>query len=134
MRGTALKKCYLCPCTPVSYVSGLYRSTKTDNVVTYVTYLNVDNVDLSLRPGMTAAATIIATERNDVLLVPNTALRFTPAQVDRPATPASGGSFFSKIMRRMPPSSPRKSTDPSAAAAGMRQVWVFKKAKPWPFS
>ncbi len=106
-----------------------FGSTKTDNVVTYVTYLNVDNADLSLRPGMTAAATIIATERNDVLLVPNTALRFTPAQVDRPAAPASGGSFFSKIMPRMPPSSPRKPTDTSAAAAGMRQVWVLKEGQ-----
>ena len=28
---------------------------------------------------MTATATIVATQRNDVLLVPNTALRFTPA-------------------------------------------------------
>jgi HlyD family secretion protein len=27
---------------------------------------------------MTATATITATQRNDVLLVPNTALRFTP--------------------------------------------------------
>jgi HlyD family secretion protein len=55
-----------------------FGSTKTDNVVTYITWLEVDNADLSLRPGMTATATITATERNDVLLVPNTALRFTP--------------------------------------------------------
>ena len=56
-----------------------FGSTITDNVVTYVTYLDVDNSDLSLRPGMTATATITATSRNDVLLVPNTALRFEPA-------------------------------------------------------
>ena len=55
-----------------------FGSTITDNVVTYLTYLDVDNADLSLRPGMTATATITATQRNDVLLVPNTALRFTP--------------------------------------------------------
>jgi HlyD family secretion protein len=42
--------------------------------------LEVDNADLSLRPGMTATATITATERQDVLLVPNTALRFTRHQ------------------------------------------------------
>jgi HlyD family secretion protein len=47
--------------------------------VTYITYLDVDNSDLSLRPGMTASATITAKERNDVLIVPNTALRFTPS-------------------------------------------------------
>ena len=56
-----------------------YGSTITDNVVTYLTYLEVDNSDLSLRPGMTATATITATQRNDVLLVPNSALRFSPA-------------------------------------------------------
>ena len=86
----------------------------------------MDNADLSLRPGMTAAATIIATERNDVLLVPNTALRFTQAQVDSPAAPASGGSFFSKVMPRMPRTGPRQPTDTLAAAAGIRQVWVLR--------
>ena len=35
-----------------------YGSTITDNVVTYLTYLDVDNSDLSLRPGMSATATI----------------------------------------------------------------------------
>src|ERR1019366_1603572 len=55
-----------------------YGSTITENVVTYLTYLNVDNADLSLRPGMTATATITASQRHDVLLVPNSALRFTP--------------------------------------------------------
>ena len=106
-----------------------FGSTKTDNVVTYVTYLNVDNTDLSLRPGMTAAATIIATERNGVLLVPNTALRFTPAQDGSPAAAASGGSFASKLMPRMPRPGARKQTDTSAAAAGTRQVWVLKDAQ-----
>ena len=62
-----------------------FGSTKTDNVVTYTTTLDVDNQDLSLRPGMTAAATIVAKEAKGVLLVPNTALRFTPA------TPAGAG-------------------------------------------
>ncbi|NDP64716.1 efflux RND transporter periplasmic adaptor subunit [Polaromonas sp.] len=102
-----------------------FGSTKTDNVVTYITYLNVDNTDLSLRPGMTAAATIIATERSGVLLVPNTALRFTPAQDGSPAA-ASGGGFVSKLMPRMPRPGARKPADTSAAAAGMRQVWVLK--------
>ncbi|MDQ1259770.1 MAG: HlyD family secretion protein, partial [Pseudomonadota bacterium] len=55
-----------------------YGSTTTNNVVTYVATLDVNNSDLSLRPGMTAVATIVATEREDVLLVPNTALRFSP--------------------------------------------------------
>ena len=68
-----------------------FGSTKTDNVVTYITWLDVDNSDLSLRPGMTAAATITSTERNDVLLVPNTALRLA---ADSPRY-SSGSSTFS---------------------------------------
>ncbi|ABM38844.1 efflux RND transporter periplasmic adaptor subunit [Polaromonas naphthalenivorans] len=109
---------------PATITRVAFGSTKTDNVVTYVTYLDVNNADLSLRPGMTAAATIIATERADVLLVPNTALRFTPAQDGSPA--ASGGSFVSKLMPRMPRTGARKPADTSAAAAGAKQVWVLK--------
>ena len=67
---------------PAKITRVAYGSTITDNVVTYLTYLDVDNSDLSLRPGMTATATITATERKDVLLVPNSALRFTPTAAD----------------------------------------------------
>ena len=48
---------------------------------------SVDNDDLSLRPGMTATATITTVERSDVLLVPNAALRFTPATAAAAAAP-----------------------------------------------
>lgn len=57
-----------------------YGSTETENVVTYTTYLDVDNKDLLLRPGMTASATISTAHKGDVLLVPNAALRFQPRQ------------------------------------------------------
>lgn len=66
-----------------------FGSTKTDNVVTYLARLEVRNEDLSLRPGMTASATIRSTERNDVLLVPNAALRFTPVGMQAPAAPGA---------------------------------------------
>jgi HlyD family secretion protein len=55
-----------------------FSPTIADNVVTYLTYLDVSNDDMSLRPGMTASANITALQHNDVLLVPNTALRFSP--------------------------------------------------------
>ena len=54
-------------------------STTTDNVVTYKTILRVNNDDLALRPGMTATATITTAERENVLLVPNAALRYRPS-------------------------------------------------------
>lgn len=50
----------------------------TTGVVTYLAVLSVDNQDLALRPGMTATASIIASERRGVLVVPNAALRFEP--------------------------------------------------------
>ena len=54
-------------------------STTTQNVVTYDAVVRVDNDQLKLRPGMTASVTFIVEDRRDALLVPNTALRFTPS-------------------------------------------------------
>lgn len=99
-----------------------FGSTITDNVVTYLTYLDVDNADLSLRPGMTASATITATERQNVLLVPNAALRFTPTTAAAAAKKgiASGISFGAPKTE-----STRKGAADSASTAGARQVWVL---------
>lgn len=49
-----------------------------DGVVTYKAVLNIDNADLLLRPGMTASADITVAEIDDVLVVPNAALRYAP--------------------------------------------------------
>jgi HlyD family secretion protein len=48
------------------------------NVVTYNVVINVENPEQKLTPGMTANLTITIDERNNVLKVPNSALRFTP--------------------------------------------------------
>lgn len=53
-------------------------ATNTTNVVAYVAELSVSNPDGLLKPGMTATATIITDSVKDALLVPNSALRFTP--------------------------------------------------------
>jgi HlyD family secretion protein len=53
------------------------------NVVTYNVVINVDNPEQKLKPGMTANLTITIDERNDVLKVPNAALRFTPQDGSR---------------------------------------------------
>ena len=52
--------------------------TIEQTVVTYVAVLAVDNDEHMLRPGMTATATIVTETIEDVLLIPNSALRFTP--------------------------------------------------------
>lgn len=52
------------------------NSPKTSsNVVTYETIINVDNRDLKLRPGMTANVSIVVASRENILRVPNAALR-----------------------------------------------------------
>jgi HlyD family secretion protein len=104
-----------------------FGSTKTDNVVTYVTTLDVDNSDLSLRPGLTASATIIATERNSVLLVPNTALRFNPTTT-RPMVGST--SILSRMFSGPRRSGERKSAGNDPGAPGQRQVWVLKDGQP----
>ncbi len=52
----------------------------TNNVVTYPVVVAVDNPDGKLLPGMTANADIAVSEHNDVLTVPNAALRFKPPE------------------------------------------------------
>ena len=48
------------------------------NVVTYATVIDVPNNELKLKPGMTATVTLEISRREDVLRVPNSALRFRP--------------------------------------------------------
>ena len=111
---------------PAKITRVAFGSSKTENVVTYLTLLDVDNTDLSLRPGMTAAATIVATERVGVLLVPNTALRFTPAKEGAPGASApSGGGVMSALLPRMPRTGPRKAAGTNNAAAA-RQIWILQ--------
>ncbi len=53
-------------------------------VVTYTTVIQTRNPDLMLRPGMTANVTVRIERRDDVMRIPNAALRF------RPPAPAGG--------------------------------------------
>lgn len=53
--------------------------TTQQNVVTYDVVISVDNPEQVLLPGMTAYVNIVVAERKDVLLVPNAALRYKPA-------------------------------------------------------
>lgn len=99
-----------------------FGSTITDNVVTYLTWLDIDNSDLSLRPGMTATATITATQRDDALLVPNTALRFTPSDGAAPAAPSG---MMASLTPRMPGGGSRRPAAAGASTASARQVWVL---------
>ncbi len=50
----------------------------TQNVVTYVVVVGVDNRDLNLKPGMTANVSIETARKENVLKIPSAALRFKP--------------------------------------------------------
>ena len=75
--------------------------TTQQNVVTYNVVVSVDNPEQILLPGMTAYVSIGVAERQDVLRVPNAALRFRPegeaatkpeAGMRKPAPADSGAS------------------------------------------
>ncbi len=60
-------------------VTQVRQSPQTvQNVVTYDVVASVDNSDLALKPGLTAATRILVDQRTDVLRVPNPALRYVP--------------------------------------------------------
>jgi HlyD family secretion protein len=66
------------------------------NVVSYVTVIDVPNAELKLKPGMTATVTIEIARADDVLRVPTSALRFQPpaellATLGGPSDVAAGG-------------------------------------------
>jgi HlyD family secretion protein len=70
------------------------------NVVTYNVVIDVNNPDQTLKPGMTANLTITIDERNNVLKVPNAALRFTPQRTDSNAGAGAGGQGQGQGRRR----------------------------------
>lgn len=54
--------------------------TTTSGVVTYDAVIDVENKDLSLRPGMTASVTFELAKVADAIKIPNSALRFKPSR------------------------------------------------------
>jgi HlyD family secretion protein len=100
-----------------------FGAKTVDGVVTYATVLNVDNSDLSLRPGMTATATITVQKIEDALLVPNAALRFAPSGSDMPAAARNRGLIGRLIPRPPRPTSRRPAGDDHAKR---QRVWTLR--------
>jgi HlyD family secretion protein len=66
-------------------------ATVSQSVVSYATIIEVANDDLKLKPGMTANVSIIVTQRNNILKVPNQALRVRlPQEIQAKVTQAPG--------------------------------------------
>jgi len=71
------------------------------NVVTYNVVFNVDNPEQQLKPGMTANLTITIDERNNVLKVPNAALRYRPQSTNtQNRASGTGGNQAGQGQRR----------------------------------
>jgi HlyD family secretion protein len=109
---------------PASIRELRFASETVQGVVTYKAVLTVDNSELLLRPGMTATAEIIVEEVQDALLVPNAALRFSPA-TDTSAD--ESGGFLDALLPGPPqfraPSAPEET-------GSTRQVWVMRDGAP----
>lgn len=69
-----------------------------EGVVTYKAVLAIDNSEMLLRPGMTATSEITVAQYDDVLLVPNAALRFAPPQVIEETEKDSGGGLLGMLI------------------------------------
>lgn len=102
-----------------------YAPQTINGVVTYQAVLAIDNTDLALRPGMTATAEITVAEVAQALVVPNAALRFTPAA---PKAQSGGSGFVGMLIR--PPHVQPAATSP--VAGGAQRLWVLKNSAATP--
>jgi HlyD family secretion protein len=102
-----------------------YNATDDEGVISYPAVLQVENTDLSLRPGMTGTAEITTLTREQVLLVPNAALRFEPAvqQV------AAKTSIMASLMPR-PPAGAAKQVKRQTDDSADKQVWILEQGQP----
>ncbi|MBP9605007.1 MAG: efflux RND transporter periplasmic adaptor subunit, partial [Chromatiaceae bacterium] len=112
---------------PATITQVRYAPETINGVVTYAALLSLDNRDLSLRPGMTATAEIIAREVRDAVLVPNGALRFIPP-APKAAKEDSRG-LVGMLLPSRPPSSRRNGGKDATTGKGS-QVWILKEGVP----
>jgi HlyD family secretion protein len=106
-------------------VTQIRQSPKTvEGVVTYETVLLVNNGDLALMPGMTATADIVSAHLQDVLLVPNAALRFKPPMQNEGKKPGGSLLMFS------PPRSNQKAKVKEPSGSGKQNVYVLRDGAP----
>ncbi len=108
-------------------------ATTVQNVVTYNALIDVNNDELKLRPGMTANVTIIYAERDEVLSVPNGAIRFrAPPELAGTSTASAAGSWRGQAGGRGSASARADgSSRPRGdqAASDSRTVWVLRDGK-----
>lgn len=111
--------------------NGAVAAAAAAGIVNYSTELDVANDDLSLRPGMTATVDIAIIDKKDILIVPNSALRFDPI-----AALAIGKPDDTKrtLVQRLSLSGGRRWRGTPAPKAGSTSgepcVWILKNGEP----
>jgi HlyD family secretion protein len=91
----------------------------TQNVVTYVVVVNVDNSELKLKPGMTANVSIQVAKKDDVLKIPPAALRFKPKGVESKSAAGKDKQGGAAV-----------AAGKGERKGGSQQVFVLKDGKP----
>lgn len=89
------------------------------NVVTYNVVVGVENKDLRLKPGMTANVSIVVAQKDQVVKVPNAALRFTPS----PSGQSGGGSREGQRVKAEGRESGRSFAESGQAGGHVQKVW-----------
>ena len=96
-------------------------STSTSQVVSYAADLSVENPTQELRPGMTATADIVTSAKQNVLLVPNAALRFKPTSA---AASAQGSGGITGALTFRPRRGNRADRTATVGRGGSQTVYV----------
>ncbi|MCP5523005.1 MAG: efflux RND transporter periplasmic adaptor subunit [Verrucomicrobiales bacterium] len=117
---------------PASITQVRYGSQTVEGVVTYKAVLKVDNSSLALRPGMTATAVITVNQRENVLLVPNAALRFAPRTVSGSGQ-APGRGLVGMLLPRPPNMNGSEPEEPDTKSREQR-VWTVRDGQLVPLS
>jgi HlyD family secretion protein len=109
-------------------------ATIVQNVVTYNAVVRIDNKELLLKPGMTANVQFLVSEKEDVLTIPNIALRFRPPEEKNEAQDL----LRQEQSRTAPRITARRTSRPGGGGAGgggaarkvrEAKVYVVKDAK-----
>jgi len=103
--------------------------TTTSNVVSYNVVVSVDNPEQILLPGMTAYVNIVFAKHDNVMLVPNAALRFKPKLDDAANGTASNTNGNTSNEPRGNKKKMSESTR-SAGELGRGKLYVLQDGKP----
>lgn len=90
-------------------------SQTVQNVVTYDAVIDVENPNLLLKPGMTANVSFVVEQKNNVVRLRNSALRFAPDP---------------KLLAQIGVASPAVPTLASSQQPVQKAVWVLRDGKP----